>query len=144
MKVKTKFFGELEISNYNCKVLKFRDGILGFPEDKEYVLFSHPENKESAFYFLQSTKNEWLCFVLINPYMFFKDYNPVFPWKELQDIEIVDKESMEIFCIVTIPPNEPQEMTVNLQAPVVINKNKLIAKQIIAINEYDIRHKLVS
>jgi flagellar assembly factor FliW len=76
--------------------------------------------------------------------MFFKDYNPVFPWKELQDIEIVDKDSMEIFCIVTIPPNEPQEMTVNLQAPVVINKNKLIAKQIIAINEYDIRHKLVS
>ena len=144
MKIKTKFFGEIDISNHNGKIISFRDGILGFPDDKEYALFSHPESEDSAFFFLQSTQNEWLCFIIINPYMFFKDYNPVFPWKELQEMEIVGKDNMEVFCIVTIPPSEPENMTVNLQAPIVINKDKMIANQIISINEYEIRHKFVS
>jgi flagellar assembly factor FliW len=45
MKIKTKIFGEIEISEE--KIVTFQDGIIGFPEMKRFALL-HDEERGSG------------------------------------------------------------------------------------------------
>ena len=53
MKIKTKIFGEIEISEE--KIVTFQDGIIGFPEMKRFALLHDEERGSGAgVRFLQS------------------------------------------------------------------------------------------
>jgi len=47
------------------------------------------------------------------------------------------------YVIVTIP-EDPEEMTVNLKGPVIVNEEEFIGKQVInQVDEYTVRHRVV-
>lgn len=138
MKIATKYHGEKVIKEK--EVITFPQAIPGFPEEKEFVLL--PLDEESQFIVLQSIENQQLAFVLSNPFTFFKEYDFTLEDHIVELLELESEEDIQVFSILTV--QDPfEKTTANLQAPVVINSKKKIAKQVI-LNDpnYHTKHPL--
>ncbi|MFN3604268.1 MAG: flagellar assembly protein FliW [Leptonema sp. (in: bacteria)] len=131
LQLSTKFFGVKEISEE--EIIFFPEGIYGFPEEKQFFIFK--EKEESPFLWLQSIKNQDLAFIIINPNQIVKNYKPKILHTELEFLGVNYFEECKVFAILTIPENKPEEMTINLQGPILINTTKKLAKQVISLDE---------
>ena len=140
MKIGTKAFGEIEIpKDY---IIHIKEGLIGFEEIKEYVLLD--AGKESPFKWLQSLKEPDLAFVAIPPTAFRLDYKLAVEERDLVAIGIEDPKEVTVLAICVIPHDDPSKMTANLQAPVIINSEKKIGKQVISTNQRHIlRHYII-
>ena len=142
MKINTKHFGEVSIEEN--KIIKFAEGIPGFPNSKNYVMLSKRDQNE-LFCWLQSCDEADTAFALTVPYVFYPDYRPDVADSELATIGVHGTEDMKdvsVFNIMVIP-NNAMDATVNLKAPVVINEKTNMGGQFIANNaDYTVRHKL--
>ena len=135
--IKTDRFGLVKIDEN--KVIHFPEGLLGFPEHKDYVILEHQPG--SPFCWLQSRDASDLAFVMANPFQIKSDYledlNPV----ERQFIENHNGGDVFVFALVTIPPGKAEKATINLLGPIVIDKDSLRGKQVIlADSGYNHRH----
>lgn len=140
MKIDTEQFGEIEIKESD--IIEFVGGILGFDEYDKFVLV--PFDEESPFSFLQSIDEPSLAFIVINPMEFYIDYEPDIPDDDLKDIEVTSSESVVIASLVTIS-EKAEDTTMNLMAPIVLNKDNKKAKQVILQDQnYATKHKLFS
>jgi flagellar assembly factor FliW len=140
MKIKTKPFGEIEISEK--QKISFKNGILGFEDIKNFFLLDG-EN-DSPFYWLQALEMPEIAFVIIDPAYIVENYKLDIDQKDLDELSIKNQEDMLIFSIVTIY-EKPEDITVNLLGPIIINKTKKLGKQIINQNDdYQIKHPLLS
>lgn len=140
MKIKTKYQGQVEITKED--IINFPKGILGFEGHKEFVLLDIEGNPH--FKFLQDIYNEYISFLLIEPWDFFKDYDIELPDDKLKKINIDPKKEreMSIYNIVTLGQTL-QDSTTNLLAPIVINLEDKEGKQFILGNSpYTTKHKL--
>ncbi len=102
--------------------------LLGFPELNDFLLISN--DASYPFLWFQSVEDVNTCFILIEANTFFKDYNPEINKRESKVLAISDMKEVKIFCIVVVP-EDPKKSTANLRAPLVVNFEKKLAKQII-------------
>jgi len=139
MIIKTTRFGEVEIDE--SRVIHFSEGIVGFPEDKKYVVLEH--KPDSPFMWLQSLTSPGLAFVIMNPFLVYPDYLKDMSPEEENALKPGSNESVMIFAIVTIPSGKAAESTVNLMGPVIIDPEAKKGKQVILANSgYKHRHPL--
>jgi len=129
--IETKPFGKMQIDER--QILDFPDGILGFENYTQFALIE--ESQESPFKWLQSLTELDLAFIVIQPDLFAPDYRPVLGQEDLDGIGLVSLDEAVVMTIVTIPNDNPQKMTANLQGPVIINPKNGKAKQFISKNE---------
>ena len=115
MKIQNKQFGEIEYESKS--IINFAEGILGFEEFKNFILLS---KKESTFYWLTSIDEPELIF-------------PLFSIKLLEE-NYSDDGELEPFGIVKLA-KKPENVTINLKAPVFINREEKIGYQKIIDNE---------
>jgi flagellar assembly factor FliW len=138
--LKTKFFGTKQISE--DQIIRFPEGIYGFSEEKSFFLFK--EKEESPFYWLQSVENEDLAFVIMEPNVIIKNYMPSILRQDLEHLKVESLEQCKIFAILTIPENHPEEMTINLQGPILINFKEKLGKQVISLDDnHGVRMKVL-
>jgi len=138
VKIQTKTVGEVEVTEK--QKLIFEDGIMGFEVIKSYYLIDMPD---SPFYTLQAEDEVDVAFIVIQPESFMKEYVPMIPISEYKTIGIDKKEDAIDLVIVTIP-DDPINMTANLQGPIILNKETKNAKQTISINDsYNTRHPII-
>lgn len=143
MKLLTSRFGEIDIEEE--KIIKFTQGLLGFPDVKRYIVLDHLDKPDIPFKWLQAIDNPDLAFVITDPLFFYPDYNPEIDDRDLKEINISDPADRGIMAIVTIPHEEPEKMTANLQGPIIVNYRTRGAKQIVLMGEdYPIRYPLLS
>ena len=141
MKVETSRFGTLDISEK--EIVRFPEGLYGFEKETEFTLFPFNPNVESPMEWMQSLKSTHLAFVITDPYLYLPDYKLKLSEEDKKRVELEDDDLHLTRAIVTIPENY-SEMTANLIAPLVINKDKGIAKQFVLTNmDYDTRHYLL-
>lgn len=139
MQVVTARFGTLEVEPE--KVLKFPRGMVGFPELKEFFFVPLPEN--DVFVWMQAVSNPDVAFLMVNPFVFFPDYEVDLPEAVRKFLEINDPSDVTLLTVVTIPSRNVREMTTNLLAPVVINHVKRIGSQVILeSSSYRTKHLL--
>jgi flagellar assembly factor FliW len=124
MKVDTKAFGLIELDDKQKVTIP--EGLYGFEDYQEYAIM---DAEQQPFFWLQSMQEKEVAFILINPFLFRKDYEVNIENEELADIGITSPEKALIFVIVTIPNDGP--MTANLQGPIVINRENMKGKQAI-------------
>lgn len=138
MKISSTRFGELEVAE--AQLINFPYGIPGFPGEKQFAHLNY--ELDSPFSFLQSTTEPNLTFLLADAFVFFSDYEFELGDEITEELELSKENPPQIFLIVTAK-DKIENMTANLLAPLVVNQNKNIGKQVI-INkpEYSIRHKL--
>ncbi len=138
MEVQTHRFGVLTVKR--DEIITFPHGFLGFPDYKQYVLI---EPTDSVFWFLQSVDDPDLAFVLIPPEILRPDYEASVDKAQVADIKLAAPENSLVFSIVTVPQNTAA-MTANLQAPLVINKECGLAKQLVLMDgRYQVRHNVL-
>lgn len=140
MKIDTKQFGEIEIDE--DKIIDLPLGIPGFRDFKRYVIL---QKKETVPFFLfQNLEDPNLSFVVLDPNLILPEYSI-----EKSDIEKsvkwdLEKDEISCFVIITIPNGNPEKMTANLLAPLVINNNKKEGLQLILQNSsYSHKHQLL-
>ena len=126
MKINSAKLGEIEYSEDD--VITLSSPLLGFPDLQDFLIIS--DDNSYPFLWFQSVEDADICFILIDTNTFFNDYNPDIPKRELKVIAISDKKEMKLFSIVVVP-TDPKLSTANLRAPLVVNFEKNLAKQII-------------
>ena len=139
MKIKNRYFGEGEYQAGDK--ICFPEGLFGFEEQKEFLPISFEEDTDTMLC-LQSLENEELCFVLLNPFRFFADYNPQISEADRIAIGTSRDEDISYYVIGVI--REPlADSTVNLKAPIAVNYRTRDARQIILEDPaYTFRHGL--
>jgi len=139
MKVETKAYGLIEV-NENQKVT-IPQGLYGFEEYKEYVIL---DAEHQPFIWLQSVDAQEIAFILINPFLFRKDYEININNEEQNEIDLTSADKALIFVIVTIP-QDGGPMTANLQGPIVINKENMKGMQAVLTDvKWRTRHDIVA
>lgn len=130
MKLNTKHFGEIEINEK--EILFFPDGILAFEQYKKFIILDTPD-KDNPFQWLQCIDNPSLAFVIVNPFLFKKDYEFDIPQSVIEKLQIEKTEDVVVYTIVVVP-QDITKMTTNLSGPLIINARKRRGKQIILDN----------
>ncbi|XID91011.1 flagellar assembly protein FliW [Paenibacillaceae bacterium WGS1546] len=131
-------FGEVEYRHE--RIIQFSAGLPGFEGSKQYILLD-VEGHE-PFRYLQSLDNRELCFVVVSPFDFFQDY--VFDLEDSITEELAMKPDgpVSVYVIVTIR-GSLETATANLIAPLVINENERLGKQVILSHPgYTTKHPL--
>lgn len=127
MEIETLRFGKLPVQE--DKVITFPRGILGFSRNKKYVLFPHSEG--SSFFWLQSVEDGDLAFVVMNPQLVRPDYSVDVEEGLLNELDVKQESDIEVVCIVTVPRDHPESMTINLLGPIIINSQNRFAAQVV-------------
>lgn len=127
MKIKTKYFGEMEINKED--VIRFPEGLPGFQEEKEFIIINSLD-KDDPFQWMQSVKNSRLSFIVINPFLLVPDYDFKLPDSTVEKLKIQDEKDVAVYSIVVVP-EDIKKMTINLAGPIVINAKERLGKQIV-------------
>ncbi|MBS4538144.1 flagellar assembly protein FliW [Clostridium sp. D2Q-11] len=127
MIINTKNFGNIEVLEES--IIQFSEGIPGFQEQKRFVIIEN-EDEENPFQWLQAIDTPELAFVIINPFIFKKDYDFNIPESVVEKLNINSPHDIAIYTIVVVP-EDIKKMTANLSGPVIINAKEKLAKQII-------------
>lgn len=119
----------------------FEEGLFGFEQCKKFLPVA-VEKDSDAVLTLLSIDNEDLAFIIMNPFLLKEDYHPQVSKEELRSLgEAVEQDySWYVICTAHQPP---EESTVNLRCPIVVNTRNRRGKQLILDNqEYTFRHRL--
>ena len=136
MKLLTKNFGEIEYEEKD--IIYFKDGLPGFLQDKKFVLII--EDPESPFTWLQSVDHKDLAFVLTQPTLFYKDYEPSVKDELMEQLGDIKDGDLQVYAVVVVP-EDITKMSVNLRAPIIIHtKNKKAMQVIVDNEEYKVKH----
>jgi len=139
MELQTRQFGVMEIGEE--EVLMVPKGLLGFEGLERFVLVDVPECR--PFRWLQCVDAPELAFVVVSPVIFFPDYKVVVHAKEVADIGVAQPSDVEVYVIVTIP-EQFEQMSVNLQGPILVNRGNNKVKQIVLTDSaYSVQHSIV-
>ena len=138
--INTTRFGEIEIDE--SQTIHFPEGLLGFPENKDFIIMEHRPG--SPFLWLQSLTSPELAFVMTNPFLIKKDYLKNIPEEEIL-MKSEEGTNTIIFSLVTIPQGKVEKTTVNLLGPIVIDTKSRKARQVILANSgYSHCHPMIS
>lgn len=121
-------------------IIYFEDGILGFEDIHEYLLYHEDEN--NIIWSLQAAHSEAPSFIVVDPFTILASYNPVLSKRDLEYFSETDSTDLCFLVVAAIKP-ELSDSVVNLKAPIVIDINTKKARQVILEeSDYPIRYKL--
>lgn len=140
MELRTKYHGVVQVDESNF--IYFENGIPGFLDEKYFILL--PLEANNPLFIMQSKATPELGFIIVNPFIFFSNYEFELHENEKDVLSITKEDDVDVFTILTI--KDPfSNSTANLQAPIIINNKKNVAKQIILHDsEYRTRHEIIS
>uniref|UniRef100_UPI0028E4AD65 flagellar assembly protein FliW n=1 Tax=Treponema lecithinolyticum TaxID=53418 RepID=UPI0028E4AD65 len=118
MNIETKAMGIVSVDDNS--VLHFSHGLYGFEDYTEFVLL---ESEYKPFMWLQSVKEKALAFLVVDPFLFFTDYEIDVDDQSVRDIGVKSPADVCIIVIITLAKEKKLSLTANLQGPLVINKN---------------------
>ncbi|MEK5261950.1 MULTISPECIES: flagellar assembly protein FliW [Paenibacillus] len=135
MIISTSIWGDIEVNEK--EVYRFEKGIPGFEETTEFVLL---DQDEAPFYYLQSLQQKELSFVLVDPFIFYPEYEFELPDSETEELEI--ESNLVVRSILTLH-EQVESSTINLLAPLVFNPDNRKAKQVVLHQSpYSTKHSL--
>jgi flagellar assembly factor FliW len=135
MDIQTTRFGTVAIEAED--VLHFPAGLVGLEDCQHWVLLADAQN--DALGWLQSTSHPEVALAVVTPRRFVPDYQVRIVRSELAPLAILRPQDAKVLVIVG--KNE-RSITLNLKAPLVLNLDSRLGKQVVANNEYPIQHEL--
>ena len=122
-------------------IIHFDEGLIGFSEFKDFVLM---ENDSLApFRLLQSLESPQVGFLVLEPTVLINNYYDLVPAREWDSLGVGGKTKPLGFVIVVVGANL-EASTGNLQAPLLINYDTMVGKQIILTDSgFSVRYPLI-
>jgi flagellar assembly factor FliW len=136
MLVKTRDFGEMEIEDTN--VITFPNGVYAFEDVRRFALLS-PLGENTFPMWLQCLDDSELCFIVFNPSEIASDYTVSFDRSGFEAIDADYGGEVSYLCIAVVP-EDYTKTTVNLKSPIILNADKRLAAQVIAYENYGVKH----
>ena len=118
-------FGEIEYDENN--LLHFPEGLIGLATLHDFVVM--PNLKQGPLFWIQSTEDPAMAFVLTDPTNFFLGYTVVPDATDLSLLGITEKD--ECYCVVIVTVPENQNITLNMAAPILYSPKSNRAIQVI-------------
>ncbi len=132
MQITTKVFGEITIDD--DKLIKFPNGIVGFPDLVDFTLIHDEEKGKDSIHWLQSIQEPAFAMPVMDPLLVRPDYNPEVDDELLKNIGTLVPEETLVLVTVTVP-KDLTKMSVNLRGPIIINAAEKKAAQVIVEGE---------
>ena len=140
MQIETKHFGIVNIDE--SKIIIFEEGIFGFKNVKKFILLYDQGEEGGPFVWMQAVEEPKVCLPLVNPMIWFTDYTPEVDDEVIQKIGELNPKILDVFTVVVVP-EKIENMTTNLKAPILVNRETKKGCQAIVNDEvYDVRHNL--
>ncbi|MFT5522415.1 MAG: flagellar assembly factor FliW [Pirellulaceae bacterium] len=124
MQLNTSRFGAITIEADD--ILLFPHGLIGFEEDRHWVLLADQDNPSVGW--LQSLRSEELALPVVSPRKFCPDYQIRVFRSQITNLELGELDQAYILTVVN---KSEGQLTTNLRAPVVINLDRRIGRQVI-------------
>ena len=139
MQIHTTRFGPLEVASE--RVIHFPLGLLGFETQQRFLLIDSDEIAPMRW--LQSVDEPALAFLVVEPHLFFPDYQVKLSADDRKVLDLGADEDFAVANLVVIP-DDPSQMTVNLMGPLVMNADKRLGKQMVLHDSgYSTRQRLL-
>jgi flagellar assembly factor FliW len=122
-------FGDIVITN--DYIWEFPEGLIGLRSHRSFTLVSTSDADESIFMWLHSTTNGDLALPVMNPLRIFPDYQIRQDEPEILRLGLNKAKNVQVLVIVTVPPGDPEGITANLVAPLIIHPEKKKGWQVI-------------
>lgn len=133
--INTTRFGNIEINQEH--LIRFRDGMIGFKNLKEYVLVESPAMP--LVLWLQAVDAPDIAFPLMEPWFFKRDFKLQMTDADRIAIDLKDNNRLKEFVVLTLPEDITQ-MTANIKAPVIVNLSEGLGGQVIIQDKnYELR-----
>jgi len=135
MQIDTMRFGLVEVDV--TKLITFEDGIPGLEEYKKYALLQFEESYPIIW--LQSVDEGRICLPVLDTFAVLNGYVFDIDDEDVKDLKLNGPEDLHVVSVLVIP-EDVQQMTVNLAAPIIINTVSGKAKQILLTgSDYNVR-----
>ena len=133
-------FGQLETLEIpEASVLEFPHGLPGFESHKSFALIE--DERYLPFRWLQSLGDPSVAFIVVNPELVVGQYEIHVGDLDVECLELVEGNDPEVMCILVMP-EDFRSATVNLKAPIVVNRPRQRGKQVILTDErYPLRFR---
>lgn len=139
MIVETVHSGQIDVGESD--IVRFERGLPGFENLKQFVLIKLEEGL--PYVWLQSLENTDIAMLLANPFVFYPEYDWRLSELAQQELQLSDVAQLEVWSIVTLA-SDFKDSSINLLAPVLINRNERIGIQhILHDNHYQTKHPLI-
>ena len=137
MQIETSHFGPLEIEAGD--ILLFPHGVIAFEECKHWVLLADVENPALAW--LQSISQPDLALPVVSPRRFAPDYRVHVAKGQLVPLEFSQFDQAYVLSVVS---QSDGDLTLNLRAPLVINLDRRLGRQVITTDEQPVAQVLAT
>lgn len=135
LEVESQILGAIKVEPEDC--FEFPEGLLGFPACEQFVLV--PAERPS-FFWLQSVDCGALAFLLVDPFALVDDFFVDLPDGDLGPLKAEKDSEIAILAIVTLPGENGDAPTANLQGILAFNLNERVARQVVIQNSpYGVR-----
>jgi flagellar assembly factor FliW len=139
MKINTSRFGEVEVDEN--LIFNFIEPILGYEHLSKFILLDH--TPDSPFKWLQSAEDPDVAFPVTFPAFFGIDYQFVISEEKAKKLELTNAENLLSFNIACVPQGNPENSSVNLIGPIVVNMDNKNSMQLVLTNSnFSTKHRL--
>lgn len=122
-------------------VITFPEGLIGFAQYQKYVLIR--TNEAGTFRWLQAIEEPGLAFLVADPADLVPGYSIELSDNEAASLEIGPDTATLLLTTASIPPGKPEDLTLNLAGPIVINAEARTGRQLVVDNEtVPVRHRV--
>jgi flagellar assembly factor FliW len=135
MRIDTTRFGSVDIDPED--ILLFPQGMMGFEEQRHWVLLTDDYNQ--ALGWLQSVTRPDIAMPVVSPRRFTQTYKVQLKSGQLQPLELADDHQAFVLAVIN---RENGQITANLRAPVIINLDRRLGRQVVTTDEQPLRYVL--
>jgi flagellar assembly factor FliW len=128
MQIETCHFGPVELAIED--ILCFPHGVIAFDDCKHWVLLADAENPALAW--LQSVTQPDVALPVVSPRRFEPEYQVHVTRGQLLPLEIAHFDQTYVLTIVS---RSDGDLTLNLKAPVIVNLDRRIGRQVITTDD---------
>ncbi len=141
MKAETRLFGTIDIAD--DKIITLERGMIGFPDLNRFALIydEEKEQKRSSIMWLQSMDDTDIAFPVMMPDVVKEDYNPNVSEEIVAPLGELTPENTYLLVTVTVP-KRIEDFSVNLKAPIVINRENRKGVQLIVEDDYPVKFRV--
>ena len=130
-----------KIQYESSEIINFPQGLPGYIHLKDYLLIRNKETE--PFVWLVSVDDPLASFPMVNPLLFYRDYNPTITKRDLAELSMSTPQSLLMYSIVTLHVSDYTQSTANLSGPILINLEKKIGKQLVLLDDrYSTKHRI--
>ena len=127
------------------RVVQFIEPIAGFPNCLRYALLPYMQangREDPAIRWLQAMDAPFHTFIVADPWSVAPEYAPEIADADAAQLDALSFSQAALYGIMTVS-HQQGELSINLRAPLVVNHQMRLAKQVVILNgEYTTSHRI--